>query len=555
MEMWNSLLEIVLLLGAALLAGGVMARFGQSPLVGYLLAGMVMGGPSSLHVVKSEKQVEAIAELGVSLLLFSLGLEFSLHRLRSLGARVLLGGLFQVLVTTVVGALAAAAVGLGNAEAIAVGAMVSLSSTACVLRVLMENADIDTAHGRNSLAVLLVQDMAVVPLAILMALLSGGGDASDVAWRVGRIALLASGLVVGLYIVLDKIAVAALGTLTLERNRELTLILAVVTGLGSACAAHAIGISPALGAFVAGMFLGNSPFATQIRADVSSLRTVLLTLFFGAAGMVADPVWIFHNWQVVVGVTVALVFGKAVIVWAIYRALKQPHQIALASGICLAQIGEFAFVLGSIGRAGGVLSEDVHLLIVSVAIITLVMCPFLTPRSPQIAFAIASRLFGSSLAAADKGATASRDSPEVVIFGFGPAGRLAAQPLLGQPIRTLIVDLNRENVEQARKLGLEAIVGDATQVEVLEHAHLHLVRFVAITIPNRRAAIEILAQVRQIAPAAHVVVRSRYQQHSHEFEDAGAHAVFGDEEEIGSRLRRAAADWLAASTAKSNDDT
>ncbi len=244
MDIWQLLFEIVALLAGALILGGIFARFGQSPLVGYLIAGMLLGGPGSIHLVKSEKEIEVIAELGVALLLFSLGLEFSLARLRKLGNKALLGGILQVCVTLAAMTGVATLYGLDVREAVAVGAMVALSSTAVVLRTLMESGEIETPYGGNSLAILLVQDIAVVPLAILLAVLTGGDGAREIAVNVGWIMLTAGLLIAGLYILLNVVAARALGGLTLVRNRELTTILAVVIGLGSAWVAHARGSRP-----------------------------------------------------------------------------------------------------------------------------------------------------------------------------------------------------------------------------------------------------------------------------------------------------------------------
>jgi len=552
-DIWNLLFEIVILLGGALLVGGVFSRFGQSPLVGYLLAGMMLGGPGSFHVVQSEENIETIAELGVSMLLFSLGLEFSLTRLTELGARTLLAGIIQVVLTTLVAAGAAFVVGLMVAEAVAVGAMVSLSSTAIVLRVLMERAELDTGHGRNCLGVLLVQDMAVVPLAVLMTLLAGGGTWQEVATNVSRILGLAAGLVLTLYLLLNKIAVYALGTLTLERNRELTVLLSVVTGLGAAFAAHAAGISPALGAFVAGMFLGSSPFATQIRADISSLRVVLLTLFFGAAGMVADPSWILDNLAMVLLIAALLTVGKSVIVWGIFQALGNPPAVAAATGVCLAQIGEFAFVLASVGFRSGVISEHTHVLLVSVAIVSLLGSPFLVPIAPWLGIRLAA-LRGSGASPATAKATVP-DAPDVVIIGFGPAGQVAAQAFADRPQRVLIMDLNREGVRKAQELGFQGHVGDMTQLDVLEHARVAAAKAVVITIPHHRSALTILEHVRRLAPGAHCVVRSRYQRHTNKFFMAGAHEVFGDEEQLGNSLGIHLKEWLNSQQPKSREES
>lgn len=541
MELWTILGDIVILLAASLLLGGVASRLGLSPLVGYLLAGMVLGGPGSIGAVKSEEDIEAIAELGVALLLFSLGLEFSLERLKQLGAKPLMGGGLQVAITMLVGAVCALPFGLSPKQALAFGVMISLSSTAVVLRMLMERAELDMPHGRNSLAILLTQDMAVVPLAIIMTLLAGGGGAVGVVTQVVKLLVTAGALVVGL-LLLNLVAVRALGTLTLLRNRELTVLLAVVTGLGATWAAHAAGISPALGAFIAGMLLGASPFATQIRADVSSLRVVLLTLFFGAAGMVADPIWIVQNWYIVAGVTALVIIGKMAVIWAIFRSLGHTSRVAAATGLCLAQIGEFAFVLGKIGTSNGVVSEELFSLVVSVTIVSFFLSAWLVPAAPRFGNFIATR-FGKGTTLPE-GAAPSEHAPDVVIIGFGPAGEIASLPFVDREKRVVVVELNREGVRKAQQLGFDGHIGDATQTDVLEHAHLTQAKAVVITVPHHRSAMTILAHVRQHAPHAHVVVRSRYQLHVDELLKAGAHIVVGDEQEVGEALAKHLREWL-----------
>lgn len=229
MEFWVILQDIVILLGASLLVGGVFSRLGQSPIVGYLLAGMTLGGPGSFHVVGSQDEIEAIAELGVALLLFSLGLEFSLDKIKKIGTKPLWGGIFQISLTMTFAFVGAAFFGLGTREAIAFSAMVALSSTAVVLRILSERSEMEMPHGRNSLGVLLTQDMAVVPLALLMTILGGAGNADEIARNIGKLLLMSIGLITGLYVI-TKVAVVALSTLTLHRNRELTVIFAIFRG-------------------------------------------------------------------------------------------------------------------------------------------------------------------------------------------------------------------------------------------------------------------------------------------------------------------------------------
>ncbi|HBE70602.1 MAG TPA: sodium:proton exchanger [Planctomycetaceae bacterium] len=532
MELWLILRDIVVLLGACLLVGGIFSRFGQSPIVGYLLAGMMLGGPGSLDLVSTEHEIEAIAELGVSLLLFSLGLEFSVERLRKLGANPLLGGFLQVSVTTLVAFGFAKIFIEGVAEAFAVGMMVALSSTAVVLRILMENGEIEMPHGRNSLGVLLTQDMAVVPLALMMTILGGEGTGGEVAWNIAKLLLMAVGLVVGLY-ALTKLAVLSLGTLTLQRNRELSVIFAVVTGLGAAWASHAVGISPALGAFVAGMLLGSSAFSTQIRADVAPLQVVLLTLFFGAAGMVADPIWIATNLHYVALVVVALTIGKLLIIWVIFFLLGHTTRVAAATGLCLAQVGEFAFVLGSIGRSNEVVSESTYAMIVSAAILSFMLTAFLVPLAPGFAKFVGRLTSRTDLPPEER---ELHNPPEVAIIGFGPAGQITAGKLVEDEVPTIVIDLNRQGVLAAAEFGLEAHVGDATQSDVLEHAHLAHCKAIVVTVPHHRSAITIVEHARKLAPHAAIIARSRYERFISDFTLAGAESVAGDEHQVGERL-------------------
>ncbi|QDV86528.1 cation:proton antiporter [Planctomycetes bacterium TBK1r] len=541
MELWTILRDIVVLLGASLMVGGVFSRFGQSPIVGYLFAGMMLGGPGSLHAVGSEHEIEAIAELGVALLLFSLGLEFSVQRLKKLGTKPLIGGASQVVLTIALAFAGARLFGLGGKESVAFGAMVALSSTAVVLRILSERGEVEMPHGRNCLGVLLTQDIAVVPLALLMTIMGGEGSANEVLWNIGRLLLMAGGLIVGLML-LTKIAVLTLGTLTLHRNRELTVIFAVVTGLGAAWASHAAGISPALGAFVAGMLLGSSAFATQIRADISPLQVVLLTLFFGAAGMVADPIWIVTNGHIVAMVVFALVTGKMLVIWVIFALLGQTTRVSVATGLCLAQVGEFAFVLGSIGRTSGVVSEDTYALVVSASIVSFFFSAFLVPAAPRLGNWVAN-LTGAQRQVADE-ASERTPPPDVAIIGFGPSGQIAARPLVDKGLRVTIVELNQVGVRKAQQLGFHAEIGDATQSDVLEHARLNECKAIVITVPHHQSAMTILKHVRRNAPFVHVIVRSRYEVHTDDFLSAGAHVVTGDEQQVGESLAGHLHQWL-----------
>ncbi len=534
MESWNLLLEVVVLLAGCLILGAICVWLKQSPIVGYLLAGMILGGPGSLRLVKSEHDIEAIAELGVALLLFTLGLEFSFKRLLGLGTRSLLSGVVQVAATTLLGMGVALLFGLSAKEAAAIGAIVSLSSTAVVLRVLIDLRDIDTLHARSSVAILLVQDMAVVPLAILMTILAQGGTPNEVLLMLGKIIGLAAILILSLYLLLNKLAVPLLQSFNSDQNRELAVVLAIVLGLGATYAAHAMGLSPSLGAFIAGMFLGSSAFAVQLRADVASLRAVLLTLFFGAVGLVADPWWIAQHLGLVLAVAALILALKGVVVWSILRMAGQPNSVALATGMCLAQVGEFAFVLASSGRQGEVISRDLHLLLVSSTIITMFVTPYIVAWAPAAANWLDRRRFTRQKS--DESIHLHSGQADVVIIGFGPSGQAVGRSLQGKNYKVLVLDINPQLAALAESFGFEGQIGDSTQFEILEHAGVSSARMIVITIPALSATRKALQCVKQIAPHAHLVVRARYQRDISDLEQAGATAVFGDEEQVGYRL-------------------
>jgi K+:H+ antiporter len=536
MEPWELLLDVVLLLGACLVVGFIFARIGQNPLVGYLLAGMALG-PGALEMIQPGEEMNTIAELGVSLLLFSIGLEFSWIRLRSLERKIWFVGIAQIVVTMAAAGGAAYAFTGNTRLSVAIGMMISLSSTACVLRVLQERAEIDSRSGRTALAILLVQDMAVIPFAIAMTFLSPEQPDTGVAMEIWHTLLWIAALILVLYVLLTHVALRLMNTLESSRVRELLVLLAICTGLASAWASHSIGLSPAIGAFLAGMFLGGSPFATQIRADVASLRVVLLTLFFGTAGMVADPVWIGQHALLVIGVTLLVIAGKSLLVWLILTIARVPHPVGVSTGLRLAQVGEFSFVLAALGVTLGVVDVDTQMLIVSVAIVTLMVGPFLIAIGPMAGIRVGQRL-GSTFDPADAQAFDTRAIPDMIVIGYGPAGQRATKALENNGSNVLVIELNQYGAAKARRHGFDAIMGDATQQDVLEHAHLEHAKTVLISIPSRSTALTIMDHVRRMAPTAKIIVRARYHQHVGDFERAGAHLVLDDETQVGEALAR-----------------
>lgn len=548
---WRVLLDILVLLGGALLLGTLAELLKQSAILGYLVAGTIVG-PSVLGLVKAGDNVHVIAELGVAMLLFSIGLEFSFARLRRLGKIALVGGSSQILLTMALACGVALLFGQDLKVAIAIGAMLALSSTACVLRILIDRKTIDSGYGRNSLGILLMQDIAVVPLVLLMTVLASGGSFSESVMMLGKTTGLAI-LLIGAFLLIFRFVVPKLFIIRQwAQNRDLPVLLAIVMAIGSAIASHNLGISPAMGAFVAGVMLGESPFAVQIRADVTSLRTLFVTLFFASVGMLGEPLWVLENWSVVGGTVIAIIIGKALIVSLVVRMLGHGTAISLATGLCLAQVGEFSFVLAEIGR-GDVFSEYIFDLIVSSTIITLFVTPFLIAMAPQVIhgytrFLNRSASKGYALPPGNKAEghlktgeaeQADRTPQDIFIIGFGPTGQQAAD-LLNKTYHEFIhvIDLNPRNALQADVRGFSVQVGDATQHEVLEHASIHHASVILVTLPDAHASRTVIHHCRHLAPDAVIIARARYHVTRWELQMAGAMHVVDEELSVGRNLAK-----------------
>ncbi len=535
MQFWAALLDILILLTAAVVLGGLCDRFRQSPILGYLLAGTLLG-PNALDLLPSHTAVSTIAELGVALLLFSIGLEFSWRRLRAVGKVGGVGGTLQILGIGAATTLVCLAAGLDLRGALALGTIVPLSSTAAVVRLLAARAEVDAVHGRNAIGVLLTQDVAVVPLVLLVVMLGGEGSAMSIGWSLLRSLGLAAVLFAVFHVVLNRVVPVVLGTGAAARNRDMPILLSVVTAVGAAWVSHRLGFSPVLGAFLAGILLGESRFATQIRADIVPLQTLFMTLFFSSIGMLSNPAWVAENWLLLIGVVAAVVAGKATLTAAAVSVVGSPIALAVATGLVLAQIGEFSLVLAGVAIEARVLSEPQFELIVATLMLTLFLTPYLAALAPRAATLVGGLTGGKvEMADEEQGTTTLRG--HLMIVGFGPAGQRIAELLMGDPeLPILVVELNQATAAHAEAYGLPVLLGDATREAVLEHAHVRTARAVAVTLPDPRGARQVVQQVRSLSPDAIIVVRSRYHVHRWQLDVAGAHVVVDEENEVGARI-------------------
>lgn len=533
MDIWLLVMEIGALLGAAFLFGIIAQRLNQSAIVGYLLAGAITG-----PLLFNKTAVQNVAELGVALLLFSIGLEFSFSRLKQVDVRSFLVGILQILATMGVFVMIFAFRGPIR-QALVMGAVIALSSTAIVLRVLVDRTEIDSIHGRNALAVLLTQDAAVVPLVLLVTVMGHGGDMTGVAFQILKTFAAAGGLAVVFFVLFFIVIPKVLMTSGLFANRELVVLLTIAIAFGSAWTAHAIGLSPALGAFIAGMLLAESPFATQIRSDIGSLRTLFVTLFFTSIGMLADPAWFLSN-SIKALFWLAVVFAlKVLVVFVICLLFRFNRLPALATGITLGQIGEFSFVLATEAYRKGIVADGMFDLIVTVTILSMFLSPYMATYAVPLSkrfFSIFNRQkrpYELEPAAARPG-----HSARTFIVGFGPAGQRVADVLLENCISPVVIELNPRTAAIARQKGLAVRMADTTNSETVAHLEIKGACLVIITVPDPRSVREIIGNIRVFSPESMIIARSRYHIASAGLSKAGANVVVDEENTIGDMLAK-----------------
>jgi CPA2 family monovalent cation:H+ antiporter-2 len=547
---WRFLGELLLLLGGAVALGAALEAIGVSAVIGYLLAGVILG-PGLTGLVADVGPFEVVAELGVALLLFSIGLEMTPAKLRGFGVRGALVGFLQIVVTAVTAGIAAWLFDTGLRGSIVAGTMVAMSSTAVVVRLLVDRGEIDSPRGREALSILLAQDVAVVPILILVGILGsmGGEDApataADAASQAaGQIANAAVGLLVvvlGLAIVGVFVLPRLLGTAVFRRNRDFAIVIAIITCMVAAWGSHMLHLSPALGAFVAGLVLARVSFSRQIRADTGALRAVFLTLFFASVGLLAQVGELLEPSMIRLVATI-LGIGLAIKIVATFLAIRLtggPRTVAIAAALCLAQFGEFSFVVGSEARMLGVIREDTFQGLVGASLLSLLATPLLVARSRSIALRldrtlVAMKLWKPVVHVEDERAEGMRG--HVVVIGFGPAGEEAARTVRLAGYDPYILEMNPASVDRARADGIMAEIGDGTNREILEHMHAADAAAFIVTVPDPEAAIATIHQIRTINRDAVLVARGRYARRTDEMVAAGADHVVNEESTVGTLL-------------------
>jgi CPA2 family monovalent cation:H+ antiporter-2 len=509
-EQLTLIVEMVTVLGAATVGGLVASRLGQPALLGYLVSGMVVG-PFGLKLVEAEGDIQVLSEVGVALLLFALGVEFSLKELLRVRAIALGGGSLQLLLTILLGGGLAYLTGWVDTlpKAIFLGAVLSLSSTAVVLKSLIERNEVQTAHGQIMLAILIVQDLGLgIMLAILPALTQPTAVIGLAIFYAVAKALLFMG---GSVLIGKWVLPLVIRYIAQSGSQELFLLGMLVICLGIALFTWAIGLGIAMGAFVAGLMISNVEYADHALDRILPMRDVFATLFFASIGVLIDPIFLWENTWILLGLVSITLVGKAAIVAMVVKWFGYSLKTAFTVGLGINQIGEFSFVLAGVAQSQGLFSERIYGLTVGTTAATLLITPFLLKATPywlewlEQVPVIAPILQKDT---AQKFEIEEELTGHVVVAGYGRVGQTLARMLYFQGHHILIIDNNEASLNTLREKKIPYLYGDASSVLLLEKANLGKAKAMAITLPDPMATRLTLKRALSIAPDLDITVRA-----------------------------------------------
>lgn len=509
MEQLDPFVGIAILLVAALVGGMIAHRLRQPVVLGYLVIGMAVG-PHSLGLVTDLEMVEAAATIGVALLMFTLGLEVSVSQLRQVGRVGLWGGIAQILLTFATGVVVGFALfGWPLPQSIIFGLVISLSSTAVCLKLLMERGELSSVHGRIMLAMLILQDISVVVMTMIVPLMGGTVDNLflSLAIATGK-ALLFIGIAIvsGLWIL-----PLLMGRIGRVRTRELFLLIVLVLCFGAVLGTQVFGLPIVFGTFLIGMVLRKTRFAHQALGEITPLRDIFVTLFFVSLGMLLSPAFVLENWALIAGTVAAIILIKLLVVSGVVLSFGYSSRIALLVGAGLFQIGEFGFILAQAGADAGLVTDRFYSLILASAIITMLLTPisinlasWLYPRVTS-APAVRRRL-GKGLAVA-KPDEPAREPSRVVVAGYGRIGQNVSRGLQDAGVPHIVIDIDPERISEARGCCTPRIYGDASNPNVLSQTDLGRAKTLVITFPDPMAVVAAVKAALEINPNLKIIAR------------------------------------------------
>ena len=497
------LTDFLILLAVSIPVSFLFHKLKLPSIVGFLVTGMIVG-PYGAGWISETEAVRSLAEIGVVLLLFSIGLEFSFEKLFSEKLRYIWLGLAQVVVTIFATAGLSLLFGLPIRQGIFLGFLFALSSTAIVLRILSDRAEIDAPHGRTSVGILIFQDVCVIPMMLLVPTLAGEGfDVVQLGKQLGLAFLTIAVLIVAARYIVPRL----LSQVVQLRNRDVFLITVLFLCLGTAYITSQVGLTLAIGAFIAGLVISESVYSHQILAEVLPFRDTFNAIFFISVGMLLNIPASLENWPLGVGIALLVLMGKALIILGILSISKTTFRVAWITAFCLAQVGEFSFLLAEQAHEHHLMPESLSQIILFSSILTMILTPFAILLAGPLGMKIQKVLkLPTDLKDADKATL----KDHLVIVGFGLNGKNLASVVrdIGTPF--VVIELNDQLVKEAKKEKMPVLFGDATRKDVLSLANVETARVVVIAISDMAATRRVVSLVRDLSSKVVIVVRTRY---------------------------------------------
>ncbi len=519
--------ELVILLAVSVVVILISNRIKLPPVVGFLLTGVLIG-PGGFAVVKNSEMIDVLAEIGVVMLLFMIGLEFTLESMKRIQRSFWMGGGLQVLLTTLASVSVLVLLGVPAKDAVFYGFLVSLSSTAVVLKILSDRGESAAPQGQVALGVLIFQDMAIVPMIALVPVLASVRSASPagIAFRF----LLSAATIAAVFVAARFLMPRVLHLVVRTRIREVFLIAALFFCLGMAWLTSSFGLSLALGAFLAGIIISESVYSHQVVSEILPFKDVFNSLFFISIGMMLDTAVVWDSRFVIALLVLSVILVKSAIVILTVRVLGHAPHVAVIAGLALAQVGEFSFVLAGVGRANGLLPGGIFQVFLASSILTILATPFLIQIAPAIAEK-SERLFkrAERRPPPEKGPAPGPRRGHVVVAGYGLNGRNLAKVLKGAGIGYVILDLNPETVRRAAAEGEPIIFGDASSRTILREAGIDAAYVMVFAISDPRTARRGVRLAREMNADLFIIVRTRYASEVDGFIALGADDVVPEE--------------------------
>jgi monovalent cation:H+ antiporter-2, CPA2 family len=532
LEDTHLVVDLVLVLAIALLGGMIARRLSQPVVLGYIMAGVLLG-PNTPGFSVDRVQVEFLANVGVAFLMFGLGVEFSLGELMRVRRLALIGGGLQIPLTIVLGAVIALASGWSWQASILLGGCFAISSSVFALTFLIRRGDIDAPHGKATLGLMVVQDLALIPLIAVLPALSG--DAENLPLRLLESLTIATVALALVVLLGTRLVPRVLYYAARTESRELFLITVVFIALGTALAADRAGLSLALGAFLAGLVVSESDFDREVLSEIAPLRDLFATLFFVAIGMLLVPGQIAEHLPFIILALAVLILGKTMITGGAFITAGASVRTALLSATVVAQMGEFSFVLAGEGMTQGIIDNDQYGQILSVAVASIVLTPFVAKAgSPAVLIVERFPLFRGR----DSDVELIPDealllSNHVVICGYGRVGAVLGDALERRGFRYAVIELNPAIVRELRQQGRTAIYGDAGSDIVLRHAGVERARAVVVTTPDLVTAPAAVRHARRLNPGISIITRAIASKDVPMLRNAGANEIIQPEFEAG----------------------